>query len=93
MLERGGTAQPDPEVVATALPNGEVVLLHLGAKSYYSLNQTGSRIWQMSAERRTLGEISDGLQEEFDVTPEVAWQSTVDLVEELADARLVRIVA
>ena len=35
-----------PEVVDTELDEGEVVLLHLESKMYYSLNPTGQRIWQ-----------------------------------------------
>jgi coenzyme PQQ synthesis protein D (PqqD) len=33
------------EVVDIKLDDGEVVLLHLESKMYYSLNPTGERIW------------------------------------------------
>jgi hypothetical protein len=35
-----------PDVVDTELDNGEMVLLHLESKTYYSLNLTAMRIWQ-----------------------------------------------
>jgi hypothetical protein len=34
-----------PRVVDTKLDEGEVVLLHLESRIYYSLNLTGERIW------------------------------------------------
>ena len=38
--------RPHSQVVDTKLDEGEVVLLHLESKMYYSLNPTGERIWQ-----------------------------------------------
>ena len=38
--------RPHAEVVDTKLDDGEVVLLHLDNKTYYSLNPTGERIWR-----------------------------------------------
>jgi Coenzyme PQQ synthesis protein D (PqqD) len=53
---------PHPQVV----DEGEVVLLHLDSKTYYSLNLTGERIWQGLKEGLTLKEISRRLQGEFE---------------------------
>jgi hypothetical protein len=38
--------RPHPQVVDTALESGETVLLQLESKIYYSLNVTGTHIWQ-----------------------------------------------
>jgi Coenzyme PQQ synthesis protein D (PqqD) len=56
-----------PEVVDTELDDGEVLLLHLESKTYYSLNPTGERIRTGLREGPTLREISRRLQEKFDV--------------------------
>lgn len=76
------------DVVDTKLDDGEVVLLHLASKTYYSLNLSGERIWQGLKEKLTLGEISRRLQEEFNVDAESADTSVVDLVNELCEQNL-----
>jgi hypothetical protein len=80
-----------PQVVDTKLDEGEVVLLHLEGKIYYSLNLTGERIWQGLKEGLSLKEISRRLQAEFDVDEESADRSVLDLANELSQQRLVEI--
>jgi Coenzyme PQQ synthesis protein D (PqqD) len=80
--------RPHSEVVDTKLDGGEVVLLHLESKMYYSLNPTGERIWQGLKEGLSLGEISRRLQVEFDVDAAEADRSVIDLVNELCEQRL-----
>jgi hypothetical protein len=77
-----------PEVVDTKLDEGEVVLLHLESKTYYSLNPTGERIWHGLKEGLSLRNISQRLQEEFDVDEENASRSVLDLVNELCEQKL-----
>jgi len=79
---------PHPQVVDTELDEGEVVLLHLESKMYFSLNLTGERIWQGLKESLRLEEISRRLQEEFDVAADVADRSVLDLVNELCEQKL-----
>jgi hypothetical protein len=80
---------PHPQVVDTELDGGEVVLLHLDSKIYYSLNPTGRRIWQGLKQGMTLKDISERLQEEFDVEAERADKSVLDLVNDLSKQKLV----
>ena len=80
--------KPHAEVVDTKLDEGEVVLLHLESKIYYSLNPTGERIWQGLKEGLSLREISRRLQEEFDVDQENADRGVLDLVNELCEQKL-----
>jgi hypothetical protein len=80
---------PHPQVVDTELDEGEVVLLHLESKVYYSLNPTGRRIWQGLKDGLSLGEISRTLQEEFDVDADRADKSVIDLVNDLSKQELV----
>ena len=83
--------RPHPEVVDTELDAGEIVLLHLESKIYYSLNLTGQRIWQGLKEGVTLKEISRRLQEEFAVDEENANRSVLDLVNELCQQKLAQL--
>jgi hypothetical protein len=82
---------PHPQVVDTELDEGEVVLLHLESKIYYSLNLTGQRIWRGLKDRLTLKDISSRLQEEFNVNAERADRSVLDLVNELCQQKLAQL--
>ena len=82
--------RPHPEVVDTELADGETVLLHLGSTTYYSLNITGTRIWQGLKQGYTLLEISRRLQEEFAVDAARAQQSVLALINELSTHQLVQ---
>src|SRR5699024_3655181 len=50
------TLRPDPDVVDTELGEGEVALLHLGTRTYFSLNVTGARVWHHLKRGLTLDE-------------------------------------
>ena len=83
--------RPYAQVVDTKLDDGEVVLLHLDSKSYFSLNVTGERIWQGLKQGLSLREISQRLQAEFDVDEARADSSVVELVDELTQQKLVQL--
>ena len=83
--------RPNAQVVDTKLDDGEVVLLHLDSKSYFSLNVTGERIWQGLKQGLSLREISQRLQAEFDVDEAGADSSVVELVDELTQQKLVQL--
>ena len=89
MLTLAQRVQPHPQVVDTALDDGETVLLHLESKTYYSLNATGTRIWQGLKAGRSLQEISHQLQAGFAVEGAHADRSVLRLVQELLQHQLV----
>ena len=80
----------DPDVVATDLGDGETVLLHLQSKSYFTLNATGTRIWEGLTRGLSLREISGRLQREFRVDSDRADRSVLELLRDLAGQKLVR---
>ncbi len=92
MLELNYRVTPDPDVVITELEGKEAVLLHLGTKMYFTLNETGLWIWQMLSSGLTAGEISEIIQNEFDVLPEKARESVLNLIHELIREKLVKVV-
>jgi hypothetical protein len=83
--------RPHGQVVDTKLDDGEVVLLHLDSKTYFSLNVTGERIWQGLKQGLSLREISQRLQAEFDVDAEKADTSVLELINDLSEQKLVQI--
>lgn len=82
---------PDPDVIFTVLENGEAVLLHLSARTYYSLNLTGSRIWELLSQGFSLEEISSELVACFEVTIQRARQCVSDLAGQLVSEGLMRV--
>ncbi len=81
--------RPHPDVVDTELDGEETVVLHLDSKLYFSLNPTGTRIWQGLKSGLSLHDISERLQECFAVDAADAERCVIALVEELAEQRLV----
>jgi hypothetical protein len=80
--------QRNPSVVCTELDDG-AVLLNLDSKYYYSLNETGLRIWQIIEEFQSPLEIAKRLADEYEIDPERARESVVRLIEELEREQLI----
>jgi hypothetical protein len=78
-----------PDVVYTALKEGGSVLLHLGTQTYYSLNETGSTIWELMAKDLCLGKIGEALERSYAVSLEQAQHSVFNLATELAAESLI----
>ena len=92
MVELNHRVKPDSDVVITELEGKEAVLLNLATKMYYTLNETGLRIWQLLSSCGTLEEISERLQNEFDVSSKKAKGSVLNLIGELINEKLVKVV-
>lgn len=56
-LRDGDIAARRDSVVCTELDSGELVLLDLDSKFYYSANETGRTVWGLIDGRRSVGEI------------------------------------
>lgn len=83
-------------VVFTDLDDGSAVLLHLDNKFYYSLNETGSFMWQLiekGAGALELDKLIEGLCGHFDVTPDQARSDAREFIEDLAKEGLVTVKA
>ncbi len=73
-----------PEDVLTAHLAGEAVLLHLGSKRYYRLNETGAAIWRELEARSGRDRIVSALCERFEVPTGDAEASVDALLQALA---------
>ena len=69
-----------PDLRMTAL-EGEGVVLHLGTRRYFSVNETGLTILQAMEAPRTVDELAAALVEHFEVTPDAAEQSVREFVD------------
>jgi len=70
---------------------GEAVILSLQSGMYYGLDQIGATIWTLIQEPRTVTEIRDAILDEYDVEPDRCERDAVELLEQLADAGLVKV--
>jgi hypothetical protein len=81
--------RPDPDVVSTALPGGDTVLLHLRTSQYFSLNATGSLLWQLMESATDPEGMSQALSDRFEVTPGTAHESVLELLRDMKAHQLI----
>lgn len=81
--------QRTPNIVARTLA-GEAVLLNLNTEEYFSLNEVGSRIWELTDGQRTVAGLVDVIVAEYDIGRADAEADVLDLLDELAGEGLVR---
>ncbi len=77
-----------PDALSASLSDG-AVLLHLYTKRYFSLNETGSRIWSLLEQQATEDEIVDALVREYDVEKPDAARAVNQLLGDLVAERLI----
>jgi coenzyme PQQ synthesis protein D (PqqD) len=77
-----------PDALAATLSDG-AVLLNLRTKRYYSLNETGTRIWQLLLQGRTEEEIVQALTTEYDVHTDVARNEMRAVIASLRECALI----
>lgn len=71
---------------------GETVLLDLRSQHYFGLDEVGTRIWQLLAERGETGAVVEAMVEEFDVERSEVERDLVDFLAQLEAAELVSLV-
>ena len=77
-------------VVATDLPDGTAVLLHLDSKFYYTLNSTGAVMYRtLRKGQATRAELASALVAEFACDPDVAEGDVASLLDDLVAEALV----
>ena len=78
--------------VAFRTIDDEGVVLDLATGTYFGLNTSGTRMWQLLAEHRSLRKVVAALGREFDAGPDTLERDLLAFVEHLASRDLVRIV-
>ena len=72
--------------------HGEVVLLSVANGAYFSLNTTGSQIWDMLVEPRRIREIFAALAETCDGDRDIVIKDVINFLDVLLERRLVKVV-
>lgn len=70
----------------------EAVILDLRNGVYYGLEETGARIWQLLKRPTSLGALRDALVGEYDVEPEPCERDLRELLRDLLERHLIRVV-
>lgn len=78
---------PTADAVFAGVPGGGVVL-HTGTKRYYSLNETGARIWSLLEEHGDPQQAVATIATEYGITRDEAVTAVADLVSQLTTAGL-----
>ncbi|MEF8866388.1 MAG: PqqD family protein [Salinibacter sp.] len=81
--------RPNSDVVSTEVDEDESVLLSLETQQYYSLNETGSRIWELLSAGHDAEDIASAITEEWATTHEEALDYVQSFLRELSEAGLV----
>ncbi len=75
-------------MVASEL-DGEMVLLNLATEEHYSLNEVGTRLWDLTDGKRTVAEMIDTILHEYEAERAGVTEDVLDLFQELTDEGLV----
>lgn len=89
--------QKDPNVVSREIA-GETVLVPIKKQAaetaaIYVLNETGARTWDLLDGRQTLVQIRDALVQEYAVQPDTASADLTELLGQLQEIGVVKVVA
>lgn len=88
MYEIQSIVRRSPKVVAATV-NDTAFLLHVEDWLYLELNDSGSGIWSLLDEGRSVERIVEDLSRSFNVDPEVCVRETLEFLAILADKHFV----
>ena len=71
--------------------DGETVMMSIEGGNYHSLNETGSRIWELLESPCTVGRIIETLKDEFDAKPEVITEEVYRFLGQLLERDVIQI--
>jgi hypothetical protein len=75
----------------TAQVDGETVMFHPAAGSYFVLGAVGTRVWDLLSQRSSVAEICATLRGEFDIDAETCRRDVLEFVNEMHRKRLVSV--
>ncbi len=69
----------------------EAVILDLNSENYFSLDDVGTRMWQLFTSNETIQDAYDHLLAEYDAPPETLKKDLIDFVQRLEQKGLISI--
>lgn len=83
-------ARAVPDVVTNQVA-GETVLLNLNTASYFSLNEIGTRMWDLATTSATLEDAYQVLLDEYDVEPDVLHADFIQIIQQCLEHQLIEL--
>lgn len=77
--------------LAWRIIDGEAIIVTSKDSSIHSLNRVGTRIWELCDGKRTAGDISKIISEEFEVTSEKAFKDIEEFLGALSSKGIVTV--
>ena len=69
----------------------ETVMMSIESGKYYGLDDIGSRIWVLSEQQCSVGDICDSLMTEFEVDRDTCQRHVFEFLEELKDEGIITV--
>ncbi len=91
MIEESSTLRRSPELMATALGNGDLALLSVANGSYYSANPLGHRIWKLLESQKTVAQLQQLILAEYEVPVEQCRADLQRFLNKMIDEGLVHV--
>lgn len=66
----------------------ETIILDLNSSVYYSLNETGSFVWEQLGNGEALPDVAEALTDEFEISADKAEKDAAELVDSLVKEKL-----
>jgi Coenzyme PQQ synthesis protein D (PqqD) len=88
MINRESCPKRAEQVIAQKAAN-EMVLLNMEDGNYYSLNEVGSRVWELCDGNRTVTQVVALLAGEYEAPCEVLESDVVELLEHFRMGKLI----
>ncbi|GAH35249.1 unnamed protein product [marine sediment metagenome] len=71
--------------------DGAIIALNLNTGQYYTLNETGTRMWTLLADLGSLDDTVGAIEAEYDVTRDRASRDLTGLIEDLMANDLIEV--
>ncbi len=88
MIDQHATVAATDDHVSSDLA-GETVILNLSDGTYYGLNGTGTRVWELLGEPRSVDELHRTLLEEYDVEAQQCMDDLLALLRDMEEHDLI----
>ena len=88
MLNRESCPKRGKQVIAQKASN-DLLLFNIEDGNYYSLNEIGSRIWELCDGTYSVGELVTVLAKEYDASHEELQKDVAELLETLKNGKLI----
>ncbi len=89
MTEQRGPFAPNRDEVAAKVIDGELIIIRLSDGTYYSMDNVGTRVWELIERRCDLPTMLETIAAWYDMPVDRVAGDTTPLVEELLAERLI----